>query len=54
MAIPEGYKKDFQYLEGLSDKGALHASNSIYKSLKDKARNLPELQRALDTLRVNY
>lgn len=54
MAIPDDYKKDFNYLEELSQKGTLRADNSIYKKLKDKARNLPDLKRALDTLNVNY
>lgn len=54
MAIPDQYKGDFSYLEGLSNKGSLQASNNIYKSLKEKSKNLPELKRALDTLNVNY
>ena len=54
MAIPDDYKKDFNYLEELSRKGSLQASNSIYKKLKEKARNLPELKRALDSLSVNH
>lgn len=54
MAIPDDYRKDFAYLEGLSNKRQLQASNSIYQKLKNAARQLPELQRALNTLRVNY
>jgi hypothetical protein len=54
MAIPGDYRKDFAYLEGLSSKGQLQASNSIYQKLKNAGRNLPELQRALNTLKVNY
>lgn len=54
MALPDQYRKDFAYLEDLSRKGTLGASNAIYQRLKDKARSLPEVQRALDTLRVNY
>lgn len=53
MAIPEQYRKEFAYLENLSNKGSLQASNSIFQKLKGKS-NLPELQRALATLRVNY
>lgn len=54
MAIPNDYRKDFAYLDDLSNKGRLQVSNSIYQKLKRAARNLPELQRALNTLRVNY
>jgi hypothetical protein len=39
--VPDQYMKDFQYLKGLSEKGALRAGNSIYKSLDQKAKNLP-------------
>ena len=46
--------KDFNYLEELSRRGTLQASNAIYQKLKDRARNLPELSRALNTLNVNY
>ena len=54
MALPQDYVKDFQYLKEKSDKGALNSDNTIYKSLLAKSRNLPELQRALATLKVNY
>ncbi|WP_193777205.1 hypothetical protein [Rhodococcus sp. YH3-3] len=52
--IPDSYRKDFNYLRDLSAKGALLASNSIYQSLDSKARNLPGLRRALDSLNVRY
>jgi hypothetical protein len=48
------YENDFKYLKELSDKGALQATNSIFKDLDAKARNFPPLRRALDTLKVNY
>lgn len=54
MAIPDDYKKDFNYLDELSRKGTLRADNNIYKKLKEKARNLPDLKRALDALSVNH
>ena len=54
MALPADYVKDFQYLKEKSDRGTLDSSNAIYKKLDDKARNLPELRRALNTLKVNY
>lgn len=54
MALPADYVKDFQYLKEKSDKGALNSSNEIYKKLDEKARNLPELRRALNSLKVNY
>ena len=54
MALPHDYVKDFNYLKEQSDRGTLNASNSIYKKLDQAARRLPELRRALDTLRVNY
>jgi hypothetical protein len=54
MVLSAQYKKDFAYLEDLSNRGRLHASNDIYKNLKAKAQNLPELKRALDTLNVQY
>jgi hypothetical protein len=54
MALSEQYKKDFAYLEQLSTRGQLDPSNQICRNLKAKAHNLPDLQRALDTLNVNY
>lgn len=54
MSLPEDYKKDFAYLEELSNKGNLQASNNIFKALKEKAKKMPELQRALSALNVNY
>ena len=54
MAIAEEYRKDLAYLQDKSRKGTLQASNAIYKKLADKARNLPELKRALDQLNVSY
>lgn len=52
--VPDRYLKDFQYLKGLSDKGTLQASNQIYKSLDQKAKDLPGLRRALNTLSAKY
>ncbi len=54
MAIPTDYVKDFQYLRDKSDRGTLDSNDTIYKKLDGKARNLPELRRALNTLKVNY
>ena len=54
MALPSDYQKKFQYLKELSDRGTLSSSNGTYKDLDAKAKNLPELRRALGTLRVNY
>lgn len=52
--IPDDYKKDFAYLKEKSDKGQLRHDNSILKKLQDKARNLPGLANALDTLKIHY
>jgi hypothetical protein len=52
--VPNDYLKDFNYLKDLSNRGTLQASNSIYKKLDEKAKNLPGLRRALDSLSVNY
>lgn len=52
--VPDQYMKDFQYLKGLSDRGTLQASNPIYKSLDAKAKSLPGLRRALNSLSVRY
>lgn len=52
--IPQDYRKDFGYLEELSSKGSLQASNSIYQKLKEKSQNLPGLKRALESLSVKY
>lgn len=54
MSLPESVAKEFQYLKEKSDKGALDSNNAIFKKLDAQARNLPELRRALGTLRVNY
>jgi hypothetical protein len=54
MAILDDCRKDFAYLEGLSNKGQLQVSNSIYQRPKNAARHLSELQRGLNTLRVDY
>lgn len=54
MAIPPQYRNDFEYLLEKSRKGTLNSDNAIYRKLLDRARNLPELQRALSALRVNY
>jgi hypothetical protein len=52
--IPDQYKKDFQYLKQQSDRGTLLNTNAIYKILDEKAKNLPGLRRALNTLDVKY
>ncbi|MDR6507751.1 hypothetical protein [Arthrobacter oryzae] len=52
--IPDDYKKDFAYLKQQSDKGALRHDNSILKKLQDKAKNLPGLAGAIDTLKIHY
>ncbi len=52
--IPQDYRKDFSYLEELSSKGALQASNAIYQKLKGKSQNLPGLKRALESLNVRH
>jgi hypothetical protein len=54
VALPADYVKDFQYLKEKSDRGTLTSKDAIYKKLDEKARNLPELRRALNTLKVNY
>jgi hypothetical protein len=54
MALPADYIKDFQYLKEKSVHGTLNSNNEIYKKLDAKAKNLPELRRALDSLKVNY
>jgi hypothetical protein len=52
--IPEQYKKDFAYLRAQSEKGALRYNNAILQKLEKAAKSLPGLQRALDTLRIQY
>lgn len=52
--IPDDYKKDFTYLKEKSDKGALNHDNNILQKLQEKAKNLPGLQKALETLKINY
>ena len=52
--VPDDYKKDFTYLKSQSDRGQLTNSNSIYKKLDQKAKNLPGLRRALNSLNVRY
>jgi hypothetical protein len=42
------------YLKEKSDKGALYNNNSIYKKLDDRAKSLPGLRRALNSLNVKY
>jgi hypothetical protein len=54
MALPQDYQKKFQYLKDKSDKGTLTNKDAIYQDLDQKAKNLPELRRALNTLNVNY
>jgi hypothetical protein len=54
MVLPADYVKDFQYLKEKSDKGTLNSNNEVYKKLDGKARNIPELRRALNSLKVNY
>lgn len=52
--IPQDYKKDFDYLKEKSDKGALRHDNTILKKLQEKAKNLPGLKEALDSLKIHY
>ena len=52
--VPDDYKKDFAYLKSKSDSGQLLSSNSIYKTLDQKAKNLPGLRRALNSLNIRY
>lgn len=54
MSLPQQYRDDFDYLEGLSKRGTLQASNQIYQKLKKAGETLPEVKRALKTLNVNY
>lgn len=54
MALPQDYQKKFQYLKEKSDKGVLTSKDSIYQELDLKAKNLPELRKALNTLSVTY
>jgi hypothetical protein len=52
--VPADYLKDFNYLKEKSAKSALYNDNAIYKKLDDKARNLPGLRRALNSLSVKF
>ena len=52
--IPDQYKKDFNYLQDKARKGELYNDNAVYKKLAEKARLLPGLQRALDSLDLKY
>ncbi|WP_186376985.1 hypothetical protein [Curtobacterium pusillum] len=52
--VPSDYQKDFDYLRDLGRRGTLRADNPVYRKLDDKARNLPGLKRALNTLSVRY
>lgn len=54
MALSAEYVKDFNYLKEKSDKGTLDSNNAIFRKLDQKAKNQPELRRALNTLKVNY
>jgi hypothetical protein len=54
MALPSDLQKNFNYLREKSDRGALNSNDYIYKIMDQKAKNLPELRRALNTLKVNY
>ena len=54
VALSANYVKDFQYLKEKSDHGTLNSKNAIYEKLDAKARNLPELRSALNTLKVKY
>jgi hypothetical protein len=54
MALSADYEKKLRYLRDKSNKGTLNNNDRIYKELIDKARNLPELQRAMNSLKVNY
>ncbi|WP_171906456.1 hypothetical protein [Arthrobacter sp. SW1] len=54
MAIPQDYRKDLAYLQEKSAKHALDSNNAILQKLQSKAKQFPELQRALDSLNINY
>jgi hypothetical protein len=54
MALSPDYVKKLRYLQDLSRKGTLNNNNSVYIELSGKAKNLPELRKALDDLTVNY
>jgi hypothetical protein len=54
VALSEQYQKDLNYLMEKSNKGTLNSDNQILKKMQDRARNLPELQRAMSRLRINY
>jgi len=45
MADLSQYAKDMSYLKDKASNGSLTSDNYIYQQLKEKARNLPELQR---------
>lgn len=52
--VPNDYLKDINYLKELPERGSLLATNSVYKELDQKAKNLPGLRRALSSLSVKY
>lgn len=54
MALPQQYRSDFEYLQGLSRRGTLQASNQILQKLEKAGAVLPEVKRALQTLSINY
>lgn len=54
MALSADYQKKFNHLKEKSDRGTLNSNDDMYKEMDAKAKNLPELRRALNTLRVNY
>ncbi len=45
MADLSQYAKDMSYLKDKADNGTLANNNTIYKNLKQKAKNLLELRR---------
>lgn len=47
MANLDAYRKDMAYLQEKANKGELTSDNRIYRDLKGKAQNLPELSRWL-------
>jgi hypothetical protein len=52
--VPDQYQKDFTCLKGNSDRGLLYNDDAIYKRLDEKAKNLPGLRRASNSLDVRY
>jgi hypothetical protein len=54
MALSADYQMKLNGLKEKSDKGALNSNDAIYKELDAKAKNLPELRKALENLKINH